>query len=72
MIRREGTDVKAAAGVLRRAEQSLCDWPSGRDLRFRDLVLYFVLVEYLQSHVTTLGTHTNLGRIVARVIPTNL
>jgi hypothetical protein len=72
VVLRSGLDVKAAAGVLRRAEQSFCDWPSGRDLRFLDLVLYVVVDEYLRSHVATLGTQTNMGKIVARVIPADL
>jgi hypothetical protein len=72
VIRRSGIDVTAAAGVLRRAEQSFCDWPSGRDLRFLDLVQYVIVDEYLRSHVATLGTRTNMGKIVARVIPTDL
>jgi len=56
VIRRSGLDTKAATGVLMRAEQSFCDWPSGRDLRFRDVVQYVVVDEFLRSHVATLGT----------------
>jgi hypothetical protein len=72
LTRRSDIDIPVAAGILRRAEQSFCDWPSGRDLRFRDLVQYVVVDEYLRSHVATLGTHTNLGRVVARLIPEEL
>ena len=72
VIRWSGVDVKVAAGILRRAEQSFCEWPSGRDLRFLDLVHYVVVDEYLRSHVDSLGTQTNMGRIVARVIPADL
>jgi hypothetical protein len=72
VIRWSGLDIKAAAGVLRRAEQSFCSWPSGRDLRFLDLVHYVVVDEYLRSHVASLGTQTNMGRIVAHVIPADL
>jgi hypothetical protein len=71
VIRRSGLDVNAAAGVLRRAEQSFCEWPSDRDLKFRDLVRYIVIEEYLRSHAAV-GTHTNLGKVVARVIPDDL
>ena len=72
VICRSGLDVKAAEGVLRRAEQSYCEWPSGRDLRFRDVVQYVVVDEFLRSHVATLGTQTNVGKVVARVIPEEL
>jgi hypothetical protein len=67
-----GLDRRGAAGVLRGAEQSLCDWPSGRDLRFRELVQYIVIHEYLRSHAAALGTRTNMLRAVARVIPETL
>jgi hypothetical protein len=43
VIRRSGPDAKAAAGILRRAEQSFCEWPSERDLKFRDVVRYIVV-----------------------------
>jgi hypothetical protein len=71
VIRRSGLDVNAAAGVLRRAEQSFCEWPSERDLKFRDVVRYIVIQEYLGSH-TAVGTYTNMGKVVARVIPDHL
>jgi len=72
VIRRSGVDAKAAAAILLRAEESFCDWPSGRELRFRDVVLYLVIDEYLRSHALTLGTQTNMGKIVSRVIPRDL
>jgi len=72
VIRRSGLDVQAAAGVLRRAEESFCDWPSGSDLKFHDLVQYVVIDEYLRSHVATVGTRTNMVKVVARIIPHDL
>ncbi len=72
VIRRSGLDVQAAAGVLRRAEESFCDWPSGSDLKFHDLVQYVVIDEYLRSHVGTVGTRTNMVKVVARIIPHDL
>jgi hypothetical protein len=72
VIRRSGLDVQAAVGVLRRAEESFCDWPSGSDLKFHDLVQYVVIDEYLRSHVGTVGTRTNMVKVVARVIPHDL
>jgi hypothetical protein len=72
LVRRSGLDATAVARVLRRATESLCDWPSGRDLRFRDLVQYVVTTEYLHAHVTRLGTQTDMGKTIARVIPDTL
>jgi hypothetical protein len=72
VIRRSGLDVQAAVGVLRRAEESFCDWPSGRDLKFHDVVQYVVIDEYLRSHVGTVGTRTNMVKVVARIIPHDL
>jgi hypothetical protein len=71
VTRRSGLDVNAAVGVLRHAEQSFCEWPSERDLKFRDLVLYIVIEEYMRSHVA-IGTYTHLEKVVARVIPQDL
>ena len=72
VIRRSGLDVEAAVGVLRRAEESFCDWPSGRDLKFHDVVQYVVIDEYLRSHVASVGTRTNMVKVAARVIPHDL
>jgi hypothetical protein len=72
VIRRSGLDAQGAAGVLLRAEESFCDWPSGRDLKFHDVVQYVVIDEYLRSHVGNVGTRTNMVNVVARVIPHDL
>jgi len=72
VVQRSGLDAKAASGILLRAEESFCDWPAGRELRFRDVVLYVIIDEYLRSHVGDLGTQTNMGKIVGRVIPKDL
>ena len=72
IVRRSGLDAEAASGVLQRACQSFCDWPFERRLRFRDVVHYVVVDEYLRSHLTILGTHTDMGKVVARLIPRNL
>jgi orotate phosphoribosyltransferase len=69
--RRSGLDVQAVAGILRRAEQSFCEWPSERDLKYRDVVQYIVIEEYLRSY-GAIGTHTNLAKVVAYVIPDKL
>jgi hypothetical protein len=72
VIRRSGLDAQAAVDVLRRAEESFCDWPSGRDLKFHDVVQYVVIDEYLRSHVASVGTRTNMVKVAARAIPHDL
>jgi hypothetical protein len=72
IVRRSGLDEEAARGVLRRAYQRFCEWPVERRLRFRDVVHCVVIDEYLRSHLTNLGTHRDMGTIVARLIPHNL
>jgi hypothetical protein len=67
-----GLDPREAQGVLLRAEQSFCQWPTDHDLRFGDVVRYVVVTEYLRSHAASLGTHTNMGEVVARVVPEDL
>jgi hypothetical protein len=71
VIRRSGLDAQAVTGILRRAEQSFCEWPSERELTFRDVVQYIAIEEFLRSHAAT-GTHTNLVKVVEYVIPGDL
>jgi hypothetical protein len=61
-----------AQGVLLRAEQSFCQWPADHELRFRDVVQYLVVTEYLRTHKASLGTHTNMTSVVARMVPETL
>ena len=61
-----------AAFTVTRAHRSFCEWPVERELRFRDVVLYALVDEYLRSHPTHVGTRTNMSRIVARVVPVEL
>jgi len=72
VMRRSGVNGRAAGALVRQAEESFCSWPSWRELRFRDVVSYVVVSEYLRTHEMTMGTQTRMGRIVARVIPDNL
>ena len=72
IVRRSGLGDEAARRLVRRAYQSFCEWPVERKLRFRDVVHYVVVDEYLRSHLTNFGTHTYMGRVVARVIPPDL
>ncbi len=65
-------DIRATAAILRHAEESFCTWPASHDLRFRNVVHYVVVYEYLQSRKGNLGTQTRMGTTVARVVPDDL
>ena len=61
----------SAAKIVRRAEESFADWPTDRELKFRDVVHYQIFDEYMrQSQVV--GTRTNFGVAVAQIIPAEL
>jgi hypothetical protein len=73
IVRRSGLDIEAARGVVQRARQSFCEWPSPRKLRYRDVVHYVVMDEYMRSHLTEFGgTYTDMRRVVASIIPNHL
>jgi hypothetical protein len=73
IARRSGLDIEAASGLLQRARESSCEWPSQRKLRYRDVVHYVVVDEYMRSHLVGFrGTYTNMRRVVASVIPYHL
>jgi len=72
IVRRSGLDPEAATRVLRLACQCFCEWPCERTLRFRDVVQYVAIDEYLRSHLAKLGMHTDMKRVVAQLIAPNL
>jgi hypothetical protein len=73
IVRRSGLDIDAASGLLQRARQSFCEWPGPRKLRYRDVVHYVVVDEYMRSHLADFrGTYTNMRRVVASIIPYHL
>ncbi|HXB18012.1 MAG TPA: hypothetical protein VNV40_04165, partial [Steroidobacteraceae bacterium] len=59
----------SATEIVRRAEESFADWPVERDLRFRDVVHYLIFDEYMHAGKARAGTKTNMGAVVARIIP---
>jgi hypothetical protein len=59
----------SANELVRRAEESFTDWPRDRELRFRDVVHYLVFYEYTLLDTARRGTMTNMGGVVAKVIP---
>jgi hypothetical protein len=69
LARRLGPDAARAAEIVRRAEESFIDWPVDRELRFRHVVHYQIFDEYMRQGVGRQGTRTNIGDVVARIIP---
>jgi len=70
--RRLGANEKRAGEIVRRAEESFTDWPAERELRFRHVVHYQVFDEFTHSGPGRANTRTNMGRVVARIIPEEL
>jgi hypothetical protein len=72
VARRLGPNAARAAEVVRRAEESFTDWPVERELRFRHVVHYLIFDEYTHQAKARHHTRTNIGDMVARVIPEDL
>jgi len=72
ITRRLGANQKRAAEIVRRAEASFTAWPSDKELRFRHVVHYQVFEEFTHSGPGRENTRTNMGRVVARIIPEQL
>ncbi|HEY0768140.1 MAG TPA: hypothetical protein VGD47_09305 [Steroidobacteraceae bacterium] len=69
VARRLGADSSRAAEVVLRAAESFTDWPVERELRFRHVVHYQIFTEYVRQTSERQGTRTNIGGVVARIIP---
>jgi hypothetical protein len=72
IARRLSSDDRKAAQIVLRAEESFTDWPVERELRFRHIVHYQVFDEFTHSGPARAGTRTNIGVVVARIIPEDL
>ena len=73
IARRVGSNpAHSAVQIVRRAEESFVDWPRDRDLKFRDVVHYQIFDEYMRQGEVRVGTRTNIGVVVARIIPDEL
>lgn len=70
--RRLGPNAARAAEVVLHAEESFIDWPVERELRFRDVVHYLIFDEYTRRSATSEATRTNIGDVVARIIPESI
>jgi hypothetical protein len=62
----------SAVQIVRRAEESFVDWPRDRELKFRDVVHYQIFDEYMRQGEVRIGTRSNIGVVVARIIPDEL
>jgi len=69
VAQRLGPQAVRANELVRRAEESFTDWPADRDLKFRHVVHYLVFYEYTLLDPARGGTMTNMGAVVAQVIP---
>ena len=69
IARRLGPGARVAADIVRRAEESFTDWPVERQLRVRHVGHYQIFNEYQHQAPTRQGTRTNIGDVVARIIP---
>jgi len=72
VVRWSGVDSDAARAVLRRAQQSVSDWEADRDLRFRDVVLYVIVDDYLRAHPERHGARSRMVRTVGRIVAQEL
>jgi hypothetical protein len=72
VARRLGPEAARAAQVILRAEESFTDWPVERELRFRHVVHYLIFDEFTRRSSARQGTKTNIGVVVARIIPEEL
>ena len=72
LSRRRRVEPAAVADMLRGAKESFCSWPRVRELRFRDVVHYVVLTDYLRLHPGRIGMRANIRPILALVIAPNL
>lgn len=72
LARRLGCDDRKAAEIVLRAEESFTDWPVERELRFRHVVHYQVFHEFTHATQAREGTRTNMGVVVAQIIPEDI
>jgi hypothetical protein len=72
ITRRLGANQKRAGEIVRRAEASFTAWPFEKELRFRHVVHYQVFDEFTHSGPGRENTRSNMGSVVARIIPEQL
>lgn len=65
-------EIAAARTILHRAEASFASWPNERDLIFRDVVQYVVILDYLAFFPKRKGTTANMTSALSKIIPSQL
>lgn len=67
-----GATADAAKALVRAAEQSFAQWPSERELTFRDVAHYLCFESFSQAHDNRDWTRTLLSKVVDAEIPKGL
>ena len=60
---------RAPDAIVQHAAESIAKWPVERPLRFRDIVHYVAVDDYLRSHSANRGTRSDMRKMVEHVIP---
>jgi len=66
---RLGPHANRAKQVIRRALESFTNWPVERELKFRHVAHYLIFDEYMRVGKARGGTETNMGAVIASIIP---
>jgi hypothetical protein len=72
VISRAQVDTESAEALLEQAEESFAAWPTRRALKFRDVVHFIAVSEFLATHGNSSWIRTNMRREVASQIPARL
>jgi len=67
-----GCDATTANMILDRAEESFAEWPVSRPLKLRDVVHYLTVTEYLDLYGKDFWMRSEINKMVAAHIPSNL
>jgi hypothetical protein len=70
MHRRSALSLEASNRLIEQAEESYCEWPTKRLLRYRDVVCYVVIDDLMRQSARG-GVRANVAWVVARVVPKN-
>jgi hypothetical protein len=65
-------DPTTARSIVLGADRSFAQWPTQRDVTFRDVVSFLLMNQLLPAHSKTLGVQANVTSIVTAVIPLRL
>jgi hypothetical protein len=65
-------DSATARSIVLDADRRFAQWPTERDVTFRDVVAFLLLNQLLPAQCKTLGVQANVTAIVATAIPLRL